>query len=148
MSNTVFVNGIVLENELIGQLLDKLTKMFNGSKANRILEKLGNGDIDLSILLEDDIGSTKEIEQLRKELESHKRWTEEYKRKFQAANKDMQDFKNENWKLREENQEFLSAMRYYEDTLHGLKLRNEILNRKDLGKIFADPSEEEGWSID
>jgi len=148
MSNTVFVNGIVLENELIGQLLDKLTKMFNGSKANRILEKLGNGDIDLSILLEDDIGSTKEIEQLRKELENHKRWTEEYKRKFQAANKDMQDFKNENWKLREENQEFLSAMRYYEDTLHGLKLRNEILNRKDLGKIFADPSEEEGWSID
>jgi len=145
MEKTVFINGIMLENELIGYFLEKLTKMFNGSKANWILERLGNGDIDLKVLLEKDIGNTKEMVELQKKVEKLNIDIKQNKENYNRIYKDMTAYKNENYKVHEENKEYLSAIRYYENTLAGLKLRHEILNRKDLGKIFND-DEEEGWT--
>jgi predicted nucleic acid-binding Zn-ribbon protein len=142
----VFVNGIMLENELIGYFLEKLTKLFNGSKANRVLEKLGNDEIDLKVLLEDDIGNTKEMKELQKKVEKLQVDLKKKSDSYSRIYKDMTDYKNDNWKLRDENKEYLGALRHYEDTLAGLKLRHEILNRKDLGKIFNDDEEEEGWT--
>lgn len=147
MDREVVINGIMIENDLIGYFLDKLTKMFNGSKANEILSRLSDGNIDLKLLLEDDLGNTKEIKDLKLKLEKNERLTADYKKKYDTVYKDLRDSKNQLVSVKSENSDYLSAIRYYEDTLHGLKLRHEILNRKDLGKIFEDPSEEEGWTV-
>ena len=38
---------------------------------------------------------------------------------------------------------YISALRYYEDTLEAMGCRRDILKKEDLGKIFDD--EEDGW---
>lgn len=138
------VNGVIVEEYLINTFLLALTKRMNGPQANMVLDMLGNGDIELFNLLGGDIGSGEEVERLTKLAEQYKRDT---KRKQNVIN----DLRSSKRKLQDSNRtlsndihNYVSAMRYYEDTLESMGCRRDILRREDLGKIF-DEDEEDGW---
>ena len=139
-----FVNGIMLDEYFISAFLDMLTRKVNSDNANFILQKLASGDIDFLELL-GEIGSKKEITKLEKRVKYFERElknTQERKDEFYKKNRDL-DSKNR--QLQNDLYNYISALRYYEDHLEQLGLRQEILRRKDLGKIFNDDDEEAYW---
>ena len=140
---TLYVNGIMLDGHFVANFLDALTKKVNSDNANFILQKLGNGDINFMELL-GEIGSAKEIKELAEKLKkSEKNLTmkiQELTKAREARTKAVTEksiFSNDI-------HNYISALRYYEDTLEAMGCRRDILRKEDLGKIFDD--EEDGWS--
>lgn len=140
---TLYVNGIMLDGHFVANFLDALTKKVNSDNANFILQKLGNGDINFMELL-GEIGSAKEIKELAEKLKkSEKNLTmkiQELTKAREARTKAVTEKRT----LSNEVHNYISALRYYEDTLEAMGCRRDILRKEDLGKIFDD--EEDGWS--
>lgn len=145
---SVFINAIPIDSELIGWFLLELTKRFNGSQVDSILSKLADGTIDLKLLLENNLGNTEELEKLRRELKQAENELQYAKKDLAAAKKRKLEAEKERRKALDEASEYLSAMRYYEDKLSALRIREEILKREDLGMIFSEPTNEDGWEIE
>jgi len=138
------VNGIIVEEYLITAFLLALTKKMNGLQVNMILDMLGNGDIELTQLLNGDVGSKKDIEKLKKLVEHNETETRRKQRVIDDLRNSKQKLQESNRTLNNDFQNYISAIRYYEDTLESMGLRRDILKREDLGKIF-DEDEEDGW---
>ncbi len=138
------VNGIIVEEYLITAFLLALTKKMNGLQVNMILDMLGNGDIELTQLLNGDVGSKKDIEKLKKLIEHHEKETRSKKRIIDELKTSKRKLQESNRTLSNDFQNYISAIRYYEDTLESMGCRRDILKREDLGKIFDE--EEDGWS--
>jgi len=138
------VNGIIVEEYLITAFLLALTKKMNGLQVNMILDMLGNGDIELTQLLNGDVGSKKDIEKLKKLVEHNETETRRKQRVIDDLRNTKQKLQESNRTLNNDFQNYISAIRYYEDTLESMGLRRDILKREDLGKIF-DEDEEDGW---
>ena len=137
------VNGIIVEEYLITKFLLALTKKMNGLQANMILDMLGNGDIELTQLLNGDVGSKKDIEKLENQVKAFERNIKSKQRVIDDLNTTKRELRSSNRILSNDFQNYISAIRYYEDTLESMGLRRDILKREDLGKIFDD--EEDGW---
>ena len=133
---TLYVNGIMLDGHFVANFLDALTKKVNSDNANFILQKLGNGDINFMELL-GEIGSAKEIKELAENLTMK---IQELTKAREARTKAVTEKRT----LSNEVHNYISALRYYEDTLEAMGCRRDILRKEDLGKIFDD--EEDGWS--
>ncbi len=138
------VNGIIVEEYLITAFLLALTKKMNGLQVNMILDMLGNGDIELTQLLNGDVGSKEEVEKLKKLVGHHERETRSKQRIIDELRTSKQKLQESNRTLNNDFQNYISAIRYYEDTLESMGIRKDILKREDLGKIFNE-DEEDGW---
>jgi uncharacterized membrane-anchored protein len=142
---TRVVNGIIVEEYLITTFLLALTKRMNGPQANMVLDILGSGDIDLFDLLGGDVVSKEKNEKLKKLVEYHEKETRRKQRVVDDLRKSKRDLQESNRTLSNDMQNYISAIRYYEDTLESMGIRRDILKREDLGKIFDEEDEEDGW---
>jgi len=138
------VNGIIVEEYLITTFLLALTKKMNGPQANMVLELLGNGDIELTQLLKGDVGSKKDIEKLKKLVGYNEKETRSKQRIIDELRKSKGILQTKFRSLEGDFGHYISAIRYYEDTLESMGCRKDILKRSDLGKIFNE-DEEDGW---
>lgn len=145
MDNGVrIVNGTMLEESFISAFLEALTKKVNGDNANFILQKLGSGDIKFLELL-GEIGSKKEIQDLSEKLKNVEKSLRDKNRTLDRLKNDKQTLRTKHRQLEADFGNYISAIRYYEDTLESMGCRRDILKRADLGKIFNE-DEEDGWS--
>jgi len=143
-NETRVVNGIIVEEYLISAFLLALTKRMNGLQANMVLDMLGNGDIDLFNLLGGDVSSKKDLEHLKKENSKIQKSLNIKIRELTTARDQRSKAVREKSVLSQDIHNYISAIRYYEDTLEAMGCRRDILRREDLGKIF-DEDEEDGW---
>ena len=143
-NETRVVNGIIVEEYLVSAFLLALTKRMNGPQANMVLDMLGNGDIDLFNLLGGDVGSKEDIVRLEKLVKVHERESRSKQRTINDLRDSKRDLQDSNRTLSNDFQNYISAIRYYEDNLESMGCRRDILRREDLGKIF-DEDEEDGW---
>ena len=143
-NETRVVNGIIVEEYLITAFLLALTKRMNGPQANMVLDMLGNGDIDLFNLLGGDVGSKEEVVRLEELVKVHERESRSKQRLINECRDSKRRLQESNRTLSNDFHNYISAIRYYEDTLESMGLRRDILKREDLGKIF-DEDEEDGW---
>jgi hypothetical protein len=144
-NETRIINGIILEEYLISTFLLALTNKMNGPQANMILDMLGNGDIDLFNLLGIDVSSKEEIKKLEKSINLYDRSLKSKDRRITELSTSKRKLQDSNRILSNDMQNYISAIRYYEDTLESMGLRRDILKREDLGKIFDEEDEEDGW---
>jgi hypothetical protein len=144
-NETRVVNGIIVEEYLITAFLLALTKRMNGPQANMVLDMLGNGDIELFNLLGGDIGSKEETARLEKLVEVLKRESKNKQRTINELNDSKRTLQTKFRSLEGDFGHYISAIRYYEDTLESMGCRRDILKRADLGKIFNEEDEEDGW---
>ncbi len=143
-NETRVVNGIIVEEYLISAFLLALTKRMNGPQANMTLDMLGNGDIDLLNLLGGDVVSKEEITRLENQVKAFERNIKSKQRTLDDLRDSKRRYQESNRTLSNDMQNYISAIRYYEDTLESMGCRRDILKREDLGKIFDE--EEDGWS--
>jgi uncharacterized protein (DUF342 family) len=141
-NGTRYVNGIMLDEYFVANFLDALTKKVNGDNANFILQKLGNVDFNFMELL-GEISSAKEIKELAEKLKKTEKRLDMKKQELRTAREARQKAVEEKKILSNDIYNYISALRYYEDTLEAMGCRRDILMKEDLGKIFDD--EEDGW---
>jgi chromosome segregation ATPase len=134
----------MLDEYFISTFLEALTKKVNSDNANFILQKLGSGDINFMELL-GEIGSKKEIQDLTEKLKSVEKSITDKNRVIDRLRGDKRTLVSKKRTLEDDLNHYISAIRYYEDTLESMGCRRDILRRKDLGKIFNE-DEEDGWS--
>jgi len=141
----VVVNGIIIEGYLVATFLMALTKKMSGLQANMTLDRLGNGDIDLFQLLSGDVGSKADIEQLEKDKRNLQKSLDMKIQELRTSREQRRKAVSDKAVLTQDMNNYISAIRYYEDTLDHMGLRRDILKREDLGKIFEEEDEEDGW---
>lgn len=148
----ITVLGIVLEGGVVADFLGKIVKIFNGPEARDFLRLLAYEDVNFRHILEEGVPAPGEIDKLTEELQTMLRDRDYHKRSSESHYKDIVRLRNDN-KINKEKarismaelDNYISAIRHYEDNLSSMGLRSEIIRREDFAEVFSD-EEEEGWT--
>ena len=85
------------------------------------------------------------MDKLERKVDFIERSLKSKDRRISELSKSKRTLLDKNRVLSNDIHNYISAVRYYEDTLESMGCRRDILRREDLGKIF-DEDEEDGWS--